>query len=57
MAAYRQVYDTRHLQADCQEPRSTPDPMLGYRVGATIAFFSGSCHVFRMLLLPKLAKL
>ena len=39
MAAYRQVYDTCHLQADCQEPRSTPDPMLGYRVGATIAFF------------------
>ena len=26
MAAYRRVYDTRHLQADCQEPRSAPEP-------------------------------
>jgi len=24
MAAYRQVYDLRHLQADCQEPGSAP---------------------------------
>jgi len=26
MAAYRRVYDSRHLQADCQEPRSAPEP-------------------------------
>jgi len=26
MAAYRQVYDLRHLQADCQEPGSAPEP-------------------------------
>jgi len=26
MAAYRRVYDSRHLQADCQEPESAPDP-------------------------------
>jgi len=26
MAAYRLVYDSRHLQADCQEPGSTPEP-------------------------------
>jgi len=26
MAAYRRVYDSRHLQADCQEPGSTPEP-------------------------------
>ena len=26
MAAYRQVYDSRHLQADCQEPGSAPGP-------------------------------
>ena len=26
MAAYRRVYDCRHLQADCQEPRSAPEP-------------------------------
>jgi len=26
MAAYRQDYDLRHLQADCQEPGSAPGP-------------------------------
>jgi len=26
MAAYRRVYDLRHLQADCQEPGSAPEP-------------------------------
>ena len=26
MAAYRRVYDSRHLQADCQEPGSAPGP-------------------------------
>ena len=26
MAAYRRVYDSRHLQADCQEPGSAPEP-------------------------------
>ena len=26
MAAYHRVYDSRHLQADCQEPRLAPDP-------------------------------
>jgi len=26
MAAYRQVYDSCHLQADYQEPGSTPEP-------------------------------
>ena len=35
MAAYRRVYDSRHLQADCQEPGSAPDPTLGSRVWAT----------------------
>ena len=25
MAAYRQVYDKRHLQADCQERGSAPE--------------------------------
>jgi len=25
MAAYRQVYDSRHMQADCQEPGSAPE--------------------------------
>jgi len=26
MAAYRWVYDSRHLQADCQEQGSVPEP-------------------------------
>ena len=26
MVAYRRVYDSRHLQADYQEPRSAPEP-------------------------------
>ena len=26
MAAYRRVYDSRHLQADCQAPGSAPEP-------------------------------
>ena len=25
MAVYRRVYDSRHLQADCQEPGSAPE--------------------------------
>jgi len=37
MAAYRRVYDLRHLQADCQEPGSAPEPYtLGSRVWATV---------------------
>ena len=34
MASYRLVYDSRHLQADCQEPGSAPEPTLGNRVWA-----------------------
>jgi len=42
MAAYRRVYDSRHLQADCQEPGSAPGPyMLDSRVWAT--FFTRNC--------------
>ena len=26
MTAYRRVYDSHHLQADCQEPGSAPEP-------------------------------
>jgi len=37
---YRRVYDSRHLQADCQEPGSAPDPYtLGNRVWVTFTFF------------------
>jgi len=35
MAAYRRVYDSRHLQADCHEPGSAPETSLGNRVWAT----------------------
>ena len=30
MAAYRRVYDSRHLQADCQEPGSALEPYARY---------------------------
>jgi len=26
MEAYRRIYDSRHLQVDCQEPGSAPEP-------------------------------
>ena len=39
MAAYRLVYDSRHLQADCQGPDQLRNPTLGYRVWATFTFF------------------
>ena len=28
MAAYHRVYDSRHLQADCQEPGLAPEPYI-----------------------------
>ena len=41
MAAYGRVYDSRHMQADCQEPGSAPEPYtLGNRVWATFTFLS-----------------
>ena len=33
MAAYCRVYDSRQLQADCQEPGSAPEHTLGNRMG------------------------
>ena len=40
MAAYRRVYDARHLQADCQEPGSAPEPYaIGNRVWANFTVF------------------
>ena len=41
MATCRRVCDSPHLQADCQEPRSAPEPYtLGNRVRATFTFFT-----------------
>jgi len=45
MAANRRVYDSRHLQADCQEPGSAPEnPTLGNRVWATFAITVCNTH-------------
>ena len=41
MAAYRRVHDSRHLQADCQEPGSAPEPTLSNRVWASFTYYSG----------------
>jgi len=30
MTAYRRVYDSHHLLADCQEPESAPEPYTRY---------------------------
>jgi len=38
MAAYRRVYDSCYLQADCQEPDQLLNPTLGYRVWASFTF-------------------
>ena len=38
MAAYRRVYDLRHLQADCQDQLG--NPTLNNRVWATFTFFN-----------------
>ena len=45
MAACRRVYDTRHLQAGCQEPGSALEPYArGNRVWANFTFaFDGMC--------------
>ena len=34
MAAYRRVYDSRHLQADCKNRDQLRNPMVGNRVWA-----------------------
>jgi len=35
VAAYRRVYDSHHLQADCKELGSAPNPTFGNRVWTT----------------------
>ena len=42
MTAYRWVYDSHHLQTDCQEPGSAPEPYdRPNRVWATFTFYRG----------------
>ena len=36
MAACSRVYDSRHLQADCQEPGSAPEP---YARQSSVGYF------------------
>ena len=40
MAAYRRVYDSHHLQADCQNRDQLRNPTLGNRVWATFTLFN-----------------
>jgi len=46
MAAYRWVYDSRHLQADCKEPGSALDTYARYRVRLPLPFTSVCVMVF-----------
>jgi len=47
MAAYRRVYDSRHLQADCQEPGSAPKPYAWQStMGYLYLFIFYSTHLF-----------
>jgi len=39
MAAYCRVYESRHMQADCQEPASALEPTLGNQYGLPFLFF------------------
>ena len=49
MAAYRRVYDSRHLQADCQERDQLRNPTLGNRVRATFTFLPSCCGLCILL--------
>jgi len=45
MTAYHRVYDSHHLQADCQEPESAPEPYaqqssMGYLYLFTITYLT-----------------
>jgi len=45
MAAYRRVYDLRHLQADCQEPGSARLSSMGYLYSTFILLVYRICGV------------
>ena len=49
MAAYRRVCDSRHLQADCQEPGSAPEPYIGYSSTGYLYLYTAT-HTSRMIL-------
>ena len=47
MAAYRRVYDSRYLQADCQEPGSSPEP---YSRQSSMGYLFSNVHTLKPLL-------
>jgi len=47
MAAYRQVYDSRHLQADYQEQESTPEPYSSGTLRSAIEYWLPLLFYFR----------
>ena len=46
MAAYRRVYDSRHLQADCKHRDQLRKPTLSNRVWATFIFFNHDTNMY-----------
>ena len=44
MAAYRRVYNSRHLQADCQEPGSAPEPYAQQSIMGYLYFLLSRLH-------------
>ena len=47
MAAYRRVYDLHHLQADCQEPGSAPEPYARQSSMGYLYLTSFTCGICR----------
>jgi len=52
MAAYRRLYDSRHLQADCQEPDQLRNPSSAIEYGLYLYLFIGLPH-FRPIIYLK----
>jgi len=50
MAAYRRVYDSRHLQADCQEPGSAPEPYTRLSSMGYLYLFYNGVNVYELML-------
>jgi len=58
MAAYRRVYDSRHLLADCQEPGSAPEPVRSVvEYGLSLLFREEHADPLKRLLLPLMQQL
>ena len=49
MAAYCWVHDSHHLQADCQEPGSTPEPYARQSSTGYLYLFFCQHHAFELL--------